>query len=80
MKSNSLNICKNGDVVYLTFPKLLKTGIVRHIFSTKIGGVSPAPYGKMNMGFYTGDTRENVVKNYKLLCDCVGIDTAHLVL
>ena len=80
MKSNSLNICKNGDVVYLTFPKLLKTGMVRHIFSTKIGGVSPAPYGEMNMGFYTGDTRENVVKNYELLCDCVGIDTSHLVL
>ena len=80
MKSNSLNICKNGNVVYLTFPKLLKTGIVRHIFSTKIGGVSPVPYGEMNMGFYTGDARENVVKNYELLCDCAEIDTSHLVL
>ena len=80
MKSNNLNICKNGDVVYLTFPKLLKTGIVRHIFSTKKGGVSPAPYGEMNMGFYTGDSRENVMKNYEILCNCVGIDTSHLVL
>ncbi len=80
MKSNTLNICKNGNVLYLTFPKLLKTGVVRHIFSTKIGGVSPMPFGEMNLGFYTGDSKENVKKNYKLLCDCVGIDTSHLVL
>ncbi len=80
MKSNTVNICKNGDIVYLTFPKLLKTGIVRHIFSTKLGGVSPQPYGPMNMGFYTGDKKENVFKNYHLLCDTVGIDTSNLVL
>ena len=80
MKSNTLNICKNGDVTFITFPKLDKTGIVRHIFSTKAGGVSPLPYGPMNMGFYTGDSRENVVKNYGLLCNAVGIDTSHLVL
>ena len=80
MKSNTLNICKNGDVTFITFPKLDKTGIVRHIFSTRAGGVSPLPSGPMNMGFYTGDSRENVVKNYGLLCNAVGIDTSHLVL
>ncbi len=80
MESNTTNINKSGDVVYITFKKLEKTNIVRHIFSTKSGGVSPSPYGPMNMGFYTGDNRENVVKNYELLCDCVGIDTSHLVL
>ena len=79
MKSNTLNINNKDDIIYITFPKLDKTGIVRHIFSTKIGGVSPYPYGPMNMSF-THDSRENVLKNYELLCDCVGINTSHLVL
>ena len=78
MKSNTLNICNNGDITYITFPKLEATGIVRHIFSTKLGGVSPYPFGPMNMSF-TSDTRENVIKNFELLCGCVGIDTNHLV-
>ena len=79
MKSNTLNINNKDDIIYITFPKLDKTGIVRHIFSTKIGGVSPYPYGPMNMSF-THDSRENVLKNYELLCNCVGINTSHLVL
>jgi YfiH family protein len=78
MKSNTLNICNNGDLTYITFPKLEATGIVRHIFSTKLGGVSPYPFGPMNMSF-TSDARENVIKNFELLCGCVGIDTNHLV-
>lgn len=79
MKSNTLNINNKNGVTYITFPKLEKTGLVRHIFSTKIGGVSPYPYGPMNMSF-NNDKKENVIKNYELLCDCVGIDTSHLVL
>ncbi len=79
MQSKTLNICNKGDITYITFPKLEKTGIVRHIFSTKLGGVSPYPYGPMNMSF-THDDRQNVIKNYELLCGCVGIDTKHLVL
>ena len=79
MKSNSLNIYTKNDITYISFPKLEKTGLVRHIFSTKLGGVSPYPFGPMNMSF-NRDERENVLKNYELLCGCVGIDTNHLVL
>ena len=79
MKSNALNICNNGNITYITFPKLEKTGVVRHIFSTRLGGVSPYPFGPMNLSF-NQDKRENVIKNYELLCNCVGIDTQHLVL
>ncbi len=79
MKSNTLNINNKNGITYITFPKLEKTGLVRHIFSTKIGGVSPYPYGPMNISL-THDARENVIKNYELLCECVGIDTNHLVL
>lgn len=79
MNSNTLNIYNKNGITYISFPKLEKTGLVRHIFSTKIGGVSPFPFGPMNMSF-NHDQKENVTKNYELLCDCVGIDTTHLVL
>lgn len=79
MNSNTLNIYNKNDVTYISFPKLEKTGLVRHIFSTKLGGISPFPYGPMNMSF-NKDEKENVLKNYELLCGCVGIDTNHLVL
>ena len=79
MNSNTLNIYNKNDVTYISFPKLEKTGLVRHIFSTKLGGISPFPYGPMNMSF-NQDDRQNVLKNYELLCGCVGIDTNHLVL
>ena len=41
MKSNTLNINHKNGVTYLTFPKFEKSGIVNHLFSTRIGGVRP---------------------------------------
>ena len=79
MKSNTLNINHKNGVTYITFPRLLKTGAVRHLFSTKIGGVSTGQFASMNTRF-TGDTYENVCENYRRLCSTVGIDTSHLVL
>ena len=80
MKSNKVNIEKNGDLVYVTFPKLLKSGAVRHIFSTRAGGVSSGIYSSMNLSFRNGDERKNVCENYEILCGAVGIDVNNLVL
>ncbi len=80
MKSNSLNVNVSGDLVYITFPRLEKTGAVRHIFSTRKGGVSQGQYSSMNLSFLNGDERDNVEKNYERLCAEAGIDVSHLVL
>ena len=41
--------CRMADgVPYLSFPMLEKTGIVRHGFSTRMGGVSTGVYATMN--------------------------------
>lgn len=79
MKSNTLNIYNQGELTYITFPRLEKSGMVNHIFSTKLGGVSPFPYGPMNMSF-THDSAENVYKNYEILCNAANVDPSHLVL
>ena len=44
--------CRMADgVPYLSFPMLEKTGIVRHGFSTRMGGVSTGVYATMNFAF-----------------------------
>ena len=55
-------------------------GGVVHGFSTRMGGVSEAPYDSLNLGFLRGDMRENVVENYRRFCDALGADVDGLVL
>lgn len=80
MAENSVNIKQFDGVRYVTFPKLDAARGVRHIFSTRLGGVSTGAYGSMNLSFRNGDSRENVEENYRRLCAAAGIDVSHLVL
>ena len=79
MTSKSLKINQKGNLKYITFPKLEKIGAVRHVFSTRLGGVSMGDTASMNLSF-NRDEKETVMENYRILCGAVGIDTEHLVL
>ena len=46
-----------GEVEYLTFPLLEQTGIVRHLFTTRLGGVSQGVCSSMNLSYARGDER-----------------------
>ena len=63
---------KNG-VVYFIFENLEATGIVRHGFSSRIGGVSRGHFASMNLGLYTGDDMEAVKENRRRFCEAVGL-------
>ncbi len=80
MKSKNLKINKQGDLVYITFPRLTACGAVRHTFSTRLGGVSKGQYSELNTSFSSGDDFSAVEENYRRLCGAVGIDISHLVL
>ena len=80
MKSKNLNILENGNLIYIQFPKLSECGAVKHIFSTRHGGVSVGECSSMNLSFNRNDSRENVLENYNRLCNAVGISTKNLVL
>lgn len=80
LKSRNLKVVDDGDLEYIIFPKLSATGCVRHIFSTRHGGVSKGDFSSMNLSFNRGDKRENVLENYLILCNAVGIKTENLVL
>ena len=80
MQSKNLFINLKNGVKYITFPKLESRDEIRHIFSSRIGGVSTGRYSSMNLSFTNGDSRENVLKNYKILCEVADIDINNLVL
>ena len=65
------------DLVYLTSPLL---DGVRHGFSTRRGGVSPAPWDSLNLGPGRGDAPENVAENYRRFFTALGADPARAVL
>lgn len=46
---------------------------VSHAFTTRLGGVSPAPYDSLNLRFSCDDARENVVENYRRLAEALDI-------
>ena len=50
---------------YLVFPALEETGMVRHMFGTRVGGVSEGKYATVNFSYTLGDRRECVDENYR---------------
>ena len=50
-----------------------------HGFSTRLGGVSPAPWDSLNLGAARGDDPANVAENFRRFCAAVGADPAALV-
>lgn len=59
---------------------LLDGSDVRHGFSTRIGGVSPAPWDSLNLGVGRGDDMDRVRENYRRFCAALGVDEHRAVL
>ena len=51
----------------------------RHGFSTRLGGVSPAPWDNLNLGAGRGDDPANVRLNFNWFCSVIGTDDEALV-
>ncbi len=80
LESKNLKITVSGDLVYLQFPKFLEREGIRHVFSTRHGGVSTGDCASMNLSFNKDTNPQNVIKNFEILCNGVGISTENLVL
>ena len=64
-------------LVWLSAPLLQG---IHHGFSTRKGGVSPAPWDSLNLGPGRGDAPEHVLENYRRFCLAVGTDPHRTVL
>ena len=67
----------DNSILYLRSEAL---GNVPHGFSTRLGGVSPAPWDSLNLGVGRGDTMDNVRENYRRFCAALGLDARRAVL
>lgn len=64
---------------YLTFPLLERTGAVRHLFSTRLGGVSRGAFSSMNLSFTRGDEEKCVRENYRRIGKVLGCEPEDMV-
>lgn len=62
----------NG-VPLLTYPLLERTNVVKHGFSTRLGGVSTGDCATMNISTTRGDTPEAVEENKRRLAGALGV-------
>lgn len=68
-----------GSIEYLTFPALSGTGMVGHLFTTRLGGVSSGDCAAMNLSFTRGDDREAVLENYRRICGVLSVSPEDVV-
>lgn len=70
---------QEGNVTYFTFEHFDNTDLLTHCFTSRIGGVSYAPYEGLNLGFNSGDDVEAVTENHALLANALHISKTDFV-
>ncbi len=80
-KPNAMQVKQNrkDSVEYLTFPILEQTGMVRHLFSTRLGGVSEGIWSTMNLSYSRGDKKEAVDENYRRIAGVLNCQLSDMV-
>ncbi|MBR2742724.1 MAG: peptidoglycan editing factor PgeF [Clostridia bacterium] len=80
MKKSGMILKKHGALEYFTAESFDKTGLVRHCFTTRRGGVSGGCYSSLNLGVNRGDDEKNVLENYDIICGALGISKEDVIL
>ncbi len=73
------NLKENGELKYYTIDEFEKTGLVKHCFTTRCGGVSENEYKSLNLRMHCDDKKENILENYKIICDEINVNFENLV-
>ena len=68
----TMELREKSGVYYLVFPEIEKLGIVDHLFSTRLGGVSKGCFESMNLSYTRGDDKEAVDENYCRISEIMG--------
>lgn len=66
-------------VVFYTIPAFENTGKVKHLFSTRIGGVSSGHYSSLNLSLTRYDDKESVYENFRRICHVANINYDDMV-
>ena len=69
---------EHHGVLFYACPEIQAAGFP-HGFSTRIGGVSPAPWDSLNLGGSCGDNPDRVSENFRRFCAAIGASPDCLV-
>lgn len=69
---------KNG-VPFFSYPLLEQTGLVKHGFSTRLGGVSKGVWASMNISTTRGDDPAAIAENRRRIASAIGVDENKMV-
>ncbi len=75
-----MKVVESLPVVYLEFPQLHESNMVRHGFSTRIGGVSEGIFSSMNLGMARNDEIHHVQENFQRMARALGVLKENMVL
>lgn len=64
---------------FLEYPLFADTGLVKHGFTTRLGGVSEGCYASLNLSFVRGDKEEAVRENFRRIASAVGVRCEDMV-
>lgn len=70
---------KNG-VVYYVDTDIENSGGIKHMFTTRMGGVSRGALSSLNLGVGRSEPFENIMENYKRACGAISADYTKCVL
>lgn len=79
IKQNFVILPGGEELEYLTYPLLEETGMVRHLFTTRLGGVSKGEFATMNFSVDRGDSERNVAANYERIAGVLGCSVNDMV-
>ncbi|WP_352418491.1 peptidoglycan editing factor PgeF [Proteiniborus sp.] len=65
---------------YYIIPSFEQTGLVKHGFTTRFGGLSPKPFNTLNLGLKTEDDKENIMKNFERVSNAFNVSMEKMVL
>lgn len=78
--SGTTELKEKNHVPYIQFKNLFATGIVKHGFSTRKGGVSTGIFSSMNLNFKRGDDPDAVMENYRRMAAALNMRVEDMVL
>ena len=78
--SGTTELKEKNHVPYIQFKNLSATGIVKHGFSTRKGGVSTGIFLSMNLNFKRGDDPDAVLENYRRMATALNMRVEDMVL
>lgn len=65
---------------YYIISSFEQTGLVKHGFTTRIGGISSKPFNTLNLGLRTEDDKGNVMKNFACISNAFNVPMEKMVL